>query len=104
MRRRDFITAVGRRRAWPLAVRAQQRALPVVGYLHFYHRDEYFLTAFRSGLAQTGYVEGRNVAIEYRFANNDTNRLREFAADLIAVAGWASSWRRSAFSGYSRQP
>jgi putative tryptophan/tyrosine transport system substrate-binding protein len=85
MRRREFIAGLGGAAAWPIAARAQRRtsAVPVVGYVHFYPRDEYFLTAYRAGLAETGYAEGRNVAIEYRFANSDVDRLREFAADLI---------------------
>ena len=73
MNRREVLVLVGGAAAWPLAVRAQQPALPVVGYLDFYAAEptSIFPTAFRNGLSETGYIEGRNVAIEYRYANND---------------------------------
>jgi putative ABC transport system substrate-binding protein len=87
MRRRDFITLVGgAAAAWPLAARAQQAALPVVGYLSPgtpAERAGSGLPPFREGLSEMGYVEGRNLAIEYRFAQNDINRVPELAADLI---------------------
>jgi putative ABC transport system substrate-binding protein len=83
-KRREFIAGLGSAASWPLAAGAQRRpALPVIGYVQFNPRDEYFLTAFRSGLAEMGYAEGRNVAIEYRFADSNADRLREFAADLM---------------------
>src|SRR2546425_2712845 len=86
MRRRDFIKVIaGAAAAWPLAARAQQPALPVVGFLHqgFAGPYAHVLAAFRQGLKQSGYVEGQNVAIESRWANNEIDRLPELAADLV---------------------
>jgi putative ABC transport system substrate-binding protein len=87
LRRRDFITLVGvAAAAWPLATRAQQPALPVVDFLHIGKADAYTnnaLAAFRRGRRDTGYVEGQNVTIEYRFADNNADRLPELAADLV---------------------
>jgi putative ABC transport system substrate-binding protein len=86
MRRRDFITLLGgTAAAWPLAARAQQPALPVVGWLHAVSApsQEANVAALRKGLGEHGLIEGRDFAIEYRFANNDYNRLPELAADLV---------------------
>jgi putative ABC transport system substrate-binding protein len=85
MRRRDFIAACASAAAVPFAANAQQASLPVVGYLGTTtpRTDAIFLAAFRSGLGETGFTEGRNVTIDYRFAENVTDRLPELASDLI---------------------
>jgi putative ABC transport system substrate-binding protein len=86
MRRRDFVTLLGGTAAtWPLSARAQQPAMPVIGFLRPSTPESvvHLLTAFRAGLKEIGFVEGQNVAIEYRWAERQNDRLGEIAAELV---------------------
>jgi putative ABC transport system substrate-binding protein len=86
MRRRKFIAGLGSAAAWPLTTRAQQAAVPVVGFLSSQSFDvsyKYVIVPFIQGLKETGHVEGQNVAIEYRWAENQFDRLPALAVDLV---------------------
>ena len=102
IRRRDLLAAAGSTAvAWPLAVRAQQPVMPVIGFLSTCSSDEsaYLTAAFRRGLAETGHIEGKNLAVEYRWAEGQYGRLPVLAAELVhqpvavlsAVGGDASA-------------
>jgi putative tryptophan/tyrosine transport system substrate-binding protein len=85
MRRREFIIFVGCTAAWPLAARAEQSAIPVIGFLSAASPQPFakYVSGFRTGLKETGYIDGQNVTIEFRWADGDYDRLPEMAADLV---------------------
>ena len=85
MRRREFIAGLGSAAAWPVAVRAQQQALPVVGFVHGGSADAFAgnAAAFRNGLSESGYVEGQNVTVEYHWLGVQRDRLPALLADLV---------------------
>src|SRR5215831_3707227 len=85
MRRRDFITLIGGAAAWPLAARAQQAAVPVVGFLSSRSPEEsaHLVEAFRGGLKDGGFIEGQSVSLEFRWARGDYDRLPALATELV---------------------
>jgi putative ABC transport system substrate-binding protein len=96
IKRRTFIAGLGSAAAWPVVARAQQAAVPVVGFLMPQSADDDYkdvTVPFFEGLKETGYVEGQNVAVEYRYADNQYDRLPSLAADLVRLRRARSSRR-----------
>ena len=86
LRRREFVALLGCAAAtWPLAARAQRQAMPAIGFLSSISEEAFILAAFRRGLSDQGYVESRNVRIEYRYAHGDYDRLPALATELVSV-------------------
>src|SRR5262249_1186608 len=87
MRRREFLGVLGAAAAWPLAARAQRLAMPLIGYLSAQSREDtsHLIAAFQSGLAESDYVDGRNVKIEYRFARGEYDRLPAMADEMVRL-------------------
>ena len=83
MRRREFITLVAGAAVWPSAAHAQQAAMPVVGFLHPSSPEPFRVRAFRQGLKDAGFIEGENVAVEYRWADDQIDRLPALAMELV---------------------
>src|SRR6516225_8164322 len=112
MKRRTFIAGLGSAAAWPVVVRAQQVAMPVIGTLYSTSAAEWppYMAGFHVGLSDMGFVEGRNVAIDYRWADNRNDRLPGLAADLVArkvaliLAGGASAAVRAAMAATQTIP
>jgi putative tryptophan/tyrosine transport system substrate-binding protein len=96
MRRRDFVAGLGSAVAWPLTARAQQRPTPVIGLLSAQSADgsKNGIVAFLQSLKESGFVEGHNLAVEYRYAENEYDRLPALAADLVRLS-FAAAWRSS---------
>jgi putative ABC transport system substrate-binding protein len=102
MRRREFIAGLGGAVAWPAVGRAQQPAMPVIGFLDFGSPETTNMAAFRKGLSEGGFIEGHNLAVEYRFAYSDPDRLPELAVDLVrrrvaVIAAWSGAVVARAF-------